>query len=140
MQTEITQLWLNTCYIAYNRTSYMYEKYNAYHVGVGGGGGEYRPQVGFGWSNSVALILLQQMYPPSSSGVDDGLSQAQVIAIACIVTFVVVLAVVMGALQVYLPTPKAVSDGAGGAVDLQPISPQVTASNSMHSKSSVLAV
>mmetsp|Transcript_28963 Transcript_28963/g.48641 ORF Transcript_28963/g.48641 Transcript_28963/m.48641 type:complete len:265 (-) Transcript_28963:214-1008(-) len=40
----------------------MYEKYNAFEVGVGGGGGEYVPQVGFGWSNAVALVLLQQLY------------------------------------------------------------------------------
>jgi hypothetical protein len=36
----------------------MYEKYNAYVVGEGGGGGEYKPQVGFGWTNGVALVLL----------------------------------------------------------------------------------
>lgn len=36
----------------------MYEKYNAFEMGVGGGGGEYVPQIGFGWSNGVALVLL----------------------------------------------------------------------------------
>jgi alpha,alpha-trehalase len=40
-------------------TGAMHEKYD---VSVGGGGvgcgGEYAPQVGFGWSNGVALDLL----------------------------------------------------------------------------------
>mgnify|MGYP003386803119 CR=1 FL=1 len=49
---------METGYLAYNATGYMYEKYNAFEVGVGGGGGEYVPQVGFGWTNGVALYLL----------------------------------------------------------------------------------
>ncbi len=49
--------------VAYQRTDYMYEKYNAFEVGVGGGGGEYVPQIGFGWSNGVALALLNDLYP-----------------------------------------------------------------------------
>ena len=40
----------------------MYEKYNAFELGVGGGGGEYTPQIGFGWSNAVALILINSTY------------------------------------------------------------------------------
>jgi len=36
----------------------MFEKYNAFQHGSGGGGGEYTPQVGFGWTNGVALVLL----------------------------------------------------------------------------------
>ena len=35
----------------------MNEKYNGFS-GSGGGGGEYEPQVGFGWTNGVALVLL----------------------------------------------------------------------------------
>lgn len=53
----------------------MYEKYNAYEVGVGGGGGEYTPQIGFGWSNAVALILINDTYhdyvPPHIIVIDD---------------------------------------------------------------------
>lgn len=45
----------------------MYEKYNAYEVGHGGGGGEYVPQMGFGWSNAVALLLLEDKYPMLSA-------------------------------------------------------------------------
>jgi neutral trehalase len=37
----------------------MHEKYDVSQPGGGvGGGGEYAPQVGFGWSNGVALDLL----------------------------------------------------------------------------------
>ena len=57
----IKELWLNTCYIAFNSSGYMYEKYNAYEIGQGGGGGEYTPQVGFGWTNGVALKLLAEV-------------------------------------------------------------------------------
>jgi alpha,alpha-trehalase len=36
----------------------MHEKYDATRPGERGGGGEYTPQVGFGWTNGVALWLL----------------------------------------------------------------------------------
>ena len=48
-----TQRWK-----AWRETHYMFEKYSAVEQGVGGGGGEYTPQVGFGWTNGVALSLL----------------------------------------------------------------------------------
>ena len=39
----------------------MHEKYDARGGEcVRGGGGEYAPQVGFGWSNGVALAFLQE--------------------------------------------------------------------------------
>lgn len=59
---NLSALWLATNYDAYNKTGYMYEKYNAFVVGDGGGGGEYTPQVGFGWSNAVALVLINATY------------------------------------------------------------------------------
>lgn len=37
----------------------MHEKYDATRPGKRGEGGEYVPQEGFGWSNGVALTLLQ---------------------------------------------------------------------------------
>ena len=55
---KITSDWLHSCYVAYNETKLMYEKYNATAIGQGGGGGEYIPQVGFGWTNGVVLSLL----------------------------------------------------------------------------------
>ena len=36
----------------------MHEKYDATRPGERGGGGEYNPQVGFGWTNGVVLWLL----------------------------------------------------------------------------------
>jgi hypothetical protein len=47
----------------------MFEKYNAFEIGSGGGGGEYTPQIGFGWSNGVALVLLNAT--PTSTPHDD---------------------------------------------------------------------
>lgn len=38
----------------------MFEKYNATVVGQTGGGGEYTPQDGFGWTNGVALRILDR--------------------------------------------------------------------------------
>jgi hypothetical protein len=54
----------------------MYEKYDAFEVGVGGGGGEYVPQVGFGWTNGVALYLLNHSLSAARDrvGSDDVLS------------------------------------------------------------------
>ena len=45
----------------------MHEKYDATAPGKRGGGGEYDPQIGFGWSNGVALWLLETY--ASSTGV-----------------------------------------------------------------------
>jgi alpha,alpha-trehalase len=58
LATRLRQQWLRTCYEAWRETGYMYEKYNATAQGQGGGGGEYVPQVGFGWTNGVALSFL----------------------------------------------------------------------------------
>ena len=52
--------------MAFDSTGFMYEKFNAYEMGIGGGGGEYVPQKGFGWSNAVALILIQTQYKPAA--------------------------------------------------------------------------
>ena len=58
---QIKSTWLNTCYLAYNETGYMYEKYNAYEIGEGGDGGEYTPQIGFGWSNGMIHFTFSSM-------------------------------------------------------------------------------
>jgi hypothetical protein len=49
----------------------MFEKYNAFEMGSGGGGGEYTPQIGFGWSNGVALVMLNVTATPSSHDDDE---------------------------------------------------------------------
>jgi len=59
LAAELAQQWVGTCYTAWRQTGFMHEKYSASCYGVGGGGGEYEPQVGFGWSNGVVLQLLR---------------------------------------------------------------------------------
>ena len=59
---NLATAWVKTNYLAFQKYNYMYEKYNALHMGEGGGGGEYVPQVGFGWSNGVLLSLVSK-YP-----------------------------------------------------------------------------
>jgi alpha,alpha-trehalase len=66
---NITENWLWTNYLAYNSTQFMYEKYNAYELGIGGGGGEYVPQIGFGWTNGVALLLINDTYRSNASNI-----------------------------------------------------------------------
>jgi len=50
--------FLNAIYIGYQSTQMMHEKYNAFIPGAPGSGGEYPPQIGFGWTNGVALEFL----------------------------------------------------------------------------------
>jgi alpha,alpha-trehalase len=50
--------WLKTTYLGYQATQMMHEKYNAFIPGAAGSGGEYPPQIGFGWTNGVTLELL----------------------------------------------------------------------------------
>ncbi|MGA0232763.1 MAG: trehalase family glycosidase, partial [Saprospiraceae bacterium] len=45
----------------YKDTGKMLEKYNVRDVTLISGGGEYPVQDGFGWTNGVALALLQQV-------------------------------------------------------------------------------
>lgn len=60
MADDLASGWLQSNLKAWQDTGLMYEKYNAFRPGVGGGDGEYIPQVGFGWSNGVALALLER--------------------------------------------------------------------------------
>lgn len=47
----------------FNQTGHMIEKYDVrYEEGALGGGGEYALQVGFGWSNGVALDFLDKYF------------------------------------------------------------------------------
>ena len=50
--------WDHLMACAVQASGYMFEKYDTLDPGHGGGGGEYVPQLGFGWSNGVALMLL----------------------------------------------------------------------------------
>ncbi|MGO4331648.1 alpha,alpha-trehalase TreF [Cupriavidus sp. 2TAF22] len=60
---EIAHRWLHTVASLYRREYKLVEKYalrHAPHGAVGGGGGEYLLQDGFGWTNGVVRRLLQQ--------------------------------------------------------------------------------
>ena len=59
LAAEIARRWIKTNLMTFEKTGFMHEKYNSFKPGEGGGGGEYEPQVGFGWSNGVLLHLLE---------------------------------------------------------------------------------
>lgn len=56
---SIADRWLESNRLGWQNSSMMYEKYDAYTPGLYGGGGEYAPQAGFGWTNGVALELIE---------------------------------------------------------------------------------
>ena len=133
----------------------MYEKYNAYEIGVGGGGGEYIPQIGFGWTNGVALVLLRQAYSTpinSNGGGNSSVSDAMIIVVSCLAGFIGVLSIVMLYLHVYFPVQHSSSSTSAiavvtplsqkqlspvvseGGVTMRPLSPELD-SSSKHSNS-----
>uniref|UniRef100_A0A7N0UL11 Trehalase n=1 Tax=Kalanchoe fedtschenkoi TaxID=63787 RepID=A0A7N0UL11_KALFE len=60
MAEDLALRWIRTNYLAFKKTGAMHEKYNVLECGETGGGGEYIPQTGFGWSNGVVMALLEQ--------------------------------------------------------------------------------
>ena len=52
--------WLASNHLGWQKSGVMHEKYDATRPGERGGGGEYEPQLGFGWTNGVALWLLER--------------------------------------------------------------------------------
>jgi len=52
---SIAVQWIKATYIGYNESQMMHEKYNGFIPGQQGVGGEYPPQIGFGWTNGVTL-------------------------------------------------------------------------------------
>ncbi|XP_031391278.1 probable trehalase isoform X2 [Punica granatum] len=57
---EIATRWIRTNFATYKKMGVMHEKYNVEKCGDYGGGGEYVPQTGFGWSNGVVLAFLEE--------------------------------------------------------------------------------
>jgi len=51
--------WIKANYLGFAANGFMFEKYNAFKPGEAGDGGEYEPQIGFGWTNGVVLELLR---------------------------------------------------------------------------------
>ena len=64
MARSLAKAWLESNYLGWANTGQMHEKYNARLPGARGEGGEYLPQVGFGWTNGVVLHFLKT-YGPS---------------------------------------------------------------------------
>ncbi|KAG0555208.1 hypothetical protein KC19_12G152100 [Ceratodon purpureus] len=72
MAQTISHSWLRSNYMSFQRTGHMVEKYDARYCGKVGGGGEYTIQTGFGWSNGVVLILLNDYGWPEDLPLDCG--------------------------------------------------------------------
>jgi alpha,alpha-trehalase len=56
---DIARRWIATVETTYVRTGLLYEKYDVETPSVGRGG-EYAPQIGFGWTNGVTADLLDE--------------------------------------------------------------------------------
>ncbi|XP_073111925.1 probable trehalase isoform X2 [Elaeis guineensis] len=67
---DIAIRWIRTNYAAYMKTGTMHEKYDVEACGKIGGGGEYKPQTGFGWSNGVVLAFLEEFGWPHDREID----------------------------------------------------------------------
>lgn len=65
---QLAQNWIRTNFKVYSQTSAMYEKYDISNGGHPGGGGEYEVQEGFGWTNGLALMLLDRYGDQLTSG------------------------------------------------------------------------
>ncbi|KAK2664312.1 hypothetical protein Ddye_002886 [Dipteronia dyeriana] len=70
MAHDIAVRWIRTNYAAYKETGAMHEKYDVEKCGASGGGGEYKPQTGFGWSNGVVLAFLEEFGWPQDLKID----------------------------------------------------------------------
>ncbi|KAL4647709.1 trehalase [Arapaima gigas] len=68
MAFNLAQRWITTNWLAYVKYGHMYEKYTVNGDGKPGGGGEYEVQLGFGWTNGVAMQLLDQYGDRLSGG------------------------------------------------------------------------
>lgn len=58
LSEDLARRWLDSNYMGYESTGMMFEKYDATSPGKGGGGGEYKVQEGFGWTNGIVLEFL----------------------------------------------------------------------------------
>lgn len=65
---DLAQRWIRTNWLTYMKYEAMFEKYDVNGDGKPGGGGEYEVQLGFGWTNGVALQLLDQYGSTLTSG------------------------------------------------------------------------
>ncbi|XP_065217887.1 trehalase-like [Planococcus citri] len=54
---NLARAWIKTAFEGFQKGNQMYEKYSAIELGSSGGGGEYEPQTGFGWTNGFIFDL-----------------------------------------------------------------------------------
>ncbi|XP_061965965.1 trehalase-like [Populus nigra] len=66
---DIAVRWIKTNYVGYKKTGAIHEKYDVQKCGEFGGGGEYIPQTGFGWSNGVILAFLEEFGWPEDRSI-----------------------------------------------------------------------
>nr|XP_018912029.1 PREDICTED: trehalase-like [Bemisia tabaci] len=59
---QLANNFVYTTRVGLNSTGFMFEKYDAIEIGTTGGGGEYAPQTGFGWTNGYVIQLLGRYY------------------------------------------------------------------------------
>lgn len=62
ISTSFATRWITANIRGYRSHNEMFEKYDAINSGEYGGGGEYTVQSGFGWTNGVALSLINTYY------------------------------------------------------------------------------
>jgi len=62
---KIALNWIKVNEEVFSRTGKMVEKYNVMDLSQEGGGGEYPLQDGFGWSNGVAAVLIDDIESPA---------------------------------------------------------------------------
>lgn len=60
LAARLAQQYLCTARAAWEQSGRMWEKFDATREGAPGGGGEYAVVDGFGWTNGVALLLLER--------------------------------------------------------------------------------
>ncbi|NP_001075759.1 trehalase precursor [Oryctolagus cuniculus] len=83
---QLAQNWIRTNFDVYSQRSAMYEKYDISNAQPGGGG-EYEVQEGFGWTNGVALMLLDRYGDRLSSGTQLALLEPHCLAAALLLSF-----------------------------------------------------
>lgn len=59
---KLANVWINNNYHTWLKSKKMHEKYHCQRYGTGGGG-EYKPQFGFGWTNGVCLKIMEMFGP-----------------------------------------------------------------------------
>ncbi|XP_056648764.1 trehalase-like [Diorhabda sublineata] len=62
MAKDLAARFVGSCMLGYEKSKVVYEKYDSTTPGTTGGGGEYNPQTGFGWTNGVLLSLIDTFY------------------------------------------------------------------------------